>query len=244
MLKPDSSLYDRVFESEALNTYPEIDAYEKECDAAIDRELLLRMARILNCPVKRNPPNWQHGRVIHAALTARMRSIGKTRDTCAYLDIGTAKGFSAVVMVRALTQFHQRALVHTAEVVDLSEKIRRNTVAELDGYKSVWELIEPFVPSVAQLAWVGDSFKTLELLRRTYDRIPFAFVDGKHDFRHVRQEAVSIAAMQREGDVILFDDCQMPEVFRAVQKLRGYDQRVIDIGVRKYVIATKRRVWD
>jgi predicted O-methyltransferase YrrM len=249
VLNPTRDDYSRVFESECLNEtlnlYSAIDAFEKDCGFSIDRGLLRSMARVLNCPIKRNPPNWQHGRVIYAALMNRMRRLRedwKVRHTCAYLDIGTAKGFSAVVMAHALIHWHQQVRVYTADVVDPSDRVARNTVAELDGLKTVWELTEPFMPSTAELAWIGDSYDTLDVLSSSYDRIPFAFVDGKHDSDHVMKESAAIAAMQYPGDVIVFDDCQMIEVGRAVSKLRGYEQRVIDIKVRKYVVATKRSV--
>src|SRR3989304_4481394 len=50
-------------------------------------------AGVLACPIKARPPNWQHGRVLYA-LTRRYRLTAEGPLYC--LDIGTAKGFSAV----------------------------------------------------------------------------------------------------------------------------------------------------
>src|SRR6185369_15064920 len=87
--------YDKAFIEERMSEYPMIDDYEKSCGFALNRHKLEEAARVLACPVKKNPPNWQHGRVIYSTLRSYM-----TETTCVnplhILDVGTAKGFSAL----------------------------------------------------------------------------------------------------------------------------------------------------
>jgi hypothetical protein len=74
------------------------------------------------------------------------------------------------------------------------------------------------------------------------DRIHFAFVDGKHDGSVVAQEARLISARQVAGDVVVFDDAQIPGVDLAIRnvssiytlrKLTVRDNRAYVIGRRK-----------
>ena len=56
-------------------------------------------ARVLACPLKANPPNWQHGRVLYAGYRAYLAGLQRR---VLLLDIGTAKGFSAAAMSNRL----------------------------------------------------------------------------------------------------------------------------------------------
>ncbi len=61
--------YMEIWQRECANEYPVIDGLEKRLGFAVDREWLNSTAYVLTCPVKLNPPNWQHGRVIYAVLS-------------------------------------------------------------------------------------------------------------------------------------------------------------------------------
>src|SRR5688572_33475015 len=92
-MTPDD--YQRAFDGERVQEYPVISDFQVECGVALGREKLERAARVLACPVKANPPNWQHGRVIYSA--ARRYLNGMTGPVSC-MDIGTAKGFSALCL--------------------------------------------------------------------------------------------------------------------------------------------------
>jgi hypothetical protein len=59
--------YQDAFELERQQAYPVVDAFEARMGYALAKDRYEAAARVLACPVKRNPPNWHHGRIIYAA---------------------------------------------------------------------------------------------------------------------------------------------------------------------------------
>lgn len=204
--------YEAAFEKERQNTYPVIDAFEARMGYAIDREWLEGVAKVLACPIKKNPPCWQHGRVLYALIRDYLRN----RDEHVFLlDIGTAKGFSACVMLKALDDAGHDGTVVSVDSIDPNARVARNSIADLDGLKTVWELITPFC-APRNLTLKGDGSLCLLNAMPVHQRINIAFVDGKHDYDHVREESRQIGMRMRKGDTILFDDLQIRPVAKAV----------------------------
>lgn len=235
--------YTALWERECKSEYQAVDELEKKLGFAVDRAWMNRVAAVLNCPVKVNLPNWQHGRVIYAVLRDRLKKQpwNEIVDPRTLLDIGTAKGFSAVVMARALADSGIEMPVYTVDVIEPQDRVIRNTIAEVDGLKTLYEVMDPFVPTGAEIKAFGCGSKELiESMQSFSHQIPFAFVDGKHAFEAVRFEGLAIAKRQRHSDVIVFDDCQIPEVMRAVVTLTTYSIEYIQNGPRLYAIATRK----
>lgn len=233
--------YARAFERERLNTYPLVDAFEARMGYAIDRGSLEEMARVLACPVKRNPPCWQHGRVIYSAVRRYAETAG---DSPLFLDIGTAKGFSAMCLLLAGFggRFAGSHRVVSVDVIDPYERVRRNTVAELDGPKTLAETLAPWLenerePRITFLQSTG-----IEWLNAHHERLHVVFVDGKHSGPVVEKEAALICARQEPGDLCIFDDVHLPEIRAVVKRLDDrYAIEYLDIlPNRGYAVAVKR----
>jgi predicted O-methyltransferase YrrM len=237
---PTKKQYDEVFELERLNVYPAMDDYEKRAGFSIGRAWLENAARVLACPVKVNPPNWQHGRLIYAALRKRVEGM-VGRVVC--LDIGTAKGFSALVMCHALHHAPSIGVVVSVDVVDPEARLMRNTVAEIDGPKTVAETLDAVAMMRGEIRLIkssGVDYLLLDYLRATDERIHFAFVDGKHSYESVSQEWRLLQTRQHIGDVAVFDDIQIEGVGRAVSEIAGYQiEQVLLKPGRAYAVATR-----
>lgn len=228
--------YDSAFLLEARQKYPSIDQFEKLCGHAIDHEWLLRTARVLACPVKVNPPNWQHGRVIYAAFRRWIDQRGD--DHVNMLDIGTAKGFSSLCMVRAALDAHVPFKVTSVDVIDPDARARRNTVAEVDGLRTLYETLQPW-PESRAVEYVWGKGENWLMMNR--GRVHFAFVDGKHTYDAVKKELGYLSMSQSRGDVVILDDVQIPGVAKAVEELRGYEKVGVNANAdRSYVIAEKQ----
>lgn len=228
--------YDDAFRREAAQTYPVVDALEQRYGFALQRERLEAAARVLACPVKANPPCWQHGRVLYAV--ARAALAGQVGPVT-LLDIGTAKGFSALCLRWALGDANVSGTVVTVDVMGPEDRVKRNSVAELDGLKTLAEFLAPW-PEAADIQAFG--MTGLDWLRAGRDRLPVVFVDGKHEGRVVAAEGAEIASRQQSGDVVVFDDVHLPDVRQAVAELhQAYaiewltvlPQRAYAIGVRR-----------
>jgi predicted O-methyltransferase YrrM len=237
---PTVADYDRIFEAERLNEYPMVDAFEQRMGFALDRQRLEDAARVLACPLKDNPPNWQHGRVLYALTVGRGRSVAEPLNM---LDIGTAKSFSALCLLWGRGAAPDGVWVGSGgvtsvDVLDPLARVRRNTVAEVGGYKTLAEILEPW-PEAGAIRFERST--GFDWLKRHPERIHVAFVDGKHEESVVREEGRLLADRQEPGDVVMFDDVQIPGVAKAVAGLKGYEFEYLEVKPeRKYAIGVRR----
>lgn len=234
--------YRAAFERERANDYKVMDAIEEELGFTLEHDWLLEAAADLSCPVKRNPPCWQHGRLLYAYLRRYLADNQPFRvPEPTIVEIGTAKGFSACVMAWALVDWFKgrTGSIHSVDMIDPEARVARNTPAELEGLKTVPELVAPFMPPEACVAFYGGGSEAF--LEAWGDRrINFAFIDGKHDFEHVTKEARMISLCQKPGDLMIFDDLQFPGVRKAVSRISGYGLRPIRLTKdRIYAVAVK-----
>jgi len=234
--RPTRADYDRAFAREQQNVYPAVDAYERAMGFALDTGRLWAAARVLACPVKAHPPNWQHGRVLYAAT--RQYLDGATWPiNC--LDIGTAKGFSALCLRWAINDAGRTGEVVSVDVLHPWARVARNTVAEVDGLQTLAEILAPWP---AAMAIRFERSTGVDWLERHAWRIHVAFVDGAHTSHVVRREGALLAKCQAQGDLVIFDDVQIAEVSIAVASL--LDQYRIEylevLPSRQYALAVRR----
>jgi predicted O-methyltransferase YrrM len=235
---PTADDYRTAFVLESRQVYPCVDAFEQASGYALAREKLEGAARVLACPVKKNPPCWQHGRILYAATRARLHGIAGPVNL---FEIGTAKGFGSLCLLWAMLDANHHGRVTSVDVIDPEGRISRNTVAEIDGYgfKTLREILEPWPESDA----IDFQQSTgVDYLLKHEERIHVAFIDGKHSGPVVSQEGWLISHRQQPGDVALFDDVHLAPVERSVKELRSvYDfqrfdllpERALMLGVRK-----------
>ncbi len=229
--------YDLAFCNECRQSYPVIDALEAEMGFAVDREKLEEAARVLACPVKVNPPNWQHGRVIYAVLRNHLTNIHEERKFIRCLDIGTAKGFSALCATWAGIDAGKNLLISSVDVIDPNARVMRNSVADCGGPKTLHEMLAPW-PEARLVEFKQATGVNWLMLNRS--PVEFAFIDGKHNYQAVREEVQLLRTCQHPGSLILFDDVQIPGVYKAVSEVEDYDVRMIEAKPdRRYALARK-----
>jgi len=224
-----------VFEKEKAQNYPLIDMFEKNWGFAVSRQRLEHAARVLACPVKANPPNWQHGRIIYTVLRVYLRRHLSEHVTL--YDIDTAKGFSAIVMSWAMKDASATGQIYSVDVIDPAARTLRNTIADCDGPSTLAEIHAGF-PEARSIKFMQST--GVNALSSNGRRVHFAFVDGKHKYEAVRVEGKLLHARQEMGDIIVFDDVQIKGVQQAVDELTGYTKDYITINAqRSYCIATR-----
>lgn len=227
--------YARIFETERQVDYPIVSALEARCGFALDRDRLEDAARVLACPFKKSPPNWQHGRVLYAI--ARQYLVGQSGPVSC-VDIGTAKGFSALCLLWALQDAGVVGRVTTVDVLDPASRVRRNTVAECDGYLSLFQTLEPWTEAKQlDIRW-GTGADVL----KGFKRVHLAYVDGKHTYDAVSTEIGLLRERQEAGDRVVFDDVQIDGVAKAVkQAQKHYEIEYLDVlPNRRYALAVRR----
>lgn len=227
--------YRAVFNAELERDYPMIDALEKDAGYALGNERYLTAAWYLACPLKVNPPNWQHGRVLYA-LTRKY--LADCTGPVELLDIGTAKGYSALCLLWALQDSGVHGRVTSVDVLDPLGEERRNTVAECDGPKTLAEILAPW-PETKAIDFLQSTGR--KWLTENPRRINVAFVDGKHSYDAVSWEGALLAERQQAGDLVIFDDVQLSDVSMAVMGLSSYTVTYVDVIPKHRAYAIARR---
>lgn len=234
-MRPTAAQYEQAFKLECAQSYPEIDKFTAQFP--IDRDRLEGAARVLACPVKKNPPNWQHGRVIYQVVREYAARTKREKKPAFFLDIGTAKGFSALCALWAAKDSQFPVRIVSLDVIDPEGIESRNTVAEVDSPKTLHEILVHWPES--RLIEFKKS-KGVDFLSDLNERIHFAFVDGKHTFEAVKAEGYLIGQRQVTGDMIVFDDVQIEGVGQAVSMLKNYTVRWLEAKKgRAYAIAER-----
>lgn len=231
--------YAAIFAREREQVYLVIDEFEARIGYAVGRDRLEHAARVLCCPFKAVPPNWQHGRVIYAMTRKRLSEL-PANETVRLIDVGTAKGFSAVAAQWALDDSGLAGSVTSVDVLPPSARVRRNTQAEVDALKTLDEIVAPY-PEAQRIVFL--EMTGIAVLTESQDRIHGAFIDGKHSTEAVRSEWRSLAERQQSGDIAIFDDVQMPAVtagLNGAQKAYAFEYLTLDGVNRAYAIGVRR----
>jgi cephalosporin hydroxylase len=234
--------YAAAFAAERERQYPAVDAVVEEFGYDIGRESLESAARVLACPLKVNPPNWQHGRVIYAVLRRYLQQRLRPHESVVCLDVGTAKGFSALCAAFALTDDGAQGVVHSVDVIDpMGRTDKRNTVADCDGPSTVPELLAQWPLAAARIALFQSTGVTWLRQTESIGRINFAFLDGKHRHAEVQSELAYLSQRQIKGDYCIADDVHLPGVLAAVTERGDYGTHLVDVlPNRRYAIMRKR----
>ncbi len=232
--------YRAAWERERAALYPAVAAFEGRMGFEVPRGALEGAARVLACPLKAHPPNWQHGRVIYAATRHYLAvARGALEPPVVCLDIGTAKGFSALCLQWALLDAGVVGHVTSVDVLDPAAAVRRNTVVELDGWLTLAQTLMPW-PEADAITFVCGTGQ--DVLEASTDRIHVAFVDGKHSRSAVEAEARQLARRQRPGDLVIFDDVQIEGVAAGVAgAAAAYAFEYLEVlPTRRYALGIRR----
>ncbi len=221
---------------------PEVDSYEKESGFKLNKEWLDDLALHTQIVIKQSPLCYHHGRVLYSALCAY---LSDSSGSVIILETGTARGFSSIVMARALNDQKRHGTIVTFDLLPHNKKMYWNCIDDAEEMKTRHELLSPWQNLAETIVFI-ESDSRIGLTRTVADRVHFAFLDGSHTYRDVMQEFVDVQSRQRSGDTIVFDDYS-PEVFPGLVKAVdegcdkfGYEKKVIhSTGKRGYVIAKK-----
>ena len=236
-----SEKFNALFQLAKNNYSNEIDTLFKEFGNELDKEYIEKIAYYTQLVIKKNPPNFNHGYLIHHALSKYLMGITK-KDSLLLLDIGTARGFSSLVMSYVLKEKNSNSVIISIDKISHNKKIKWNSVLDGDQGISRKDIVERFSESTKVIFFKGKTRRILSDLN--LPRVNFAFVDGDHRWRSLKTEVVYLMNNQKQGDVILFDDYTpkiYPGVYKAVNFLKGaYSIEIFgDISVRGYALLTK-----
>lgn len=244
--RASADTYTSLWETERKKEYPEMDQLEKDLEFKIDQPWFHALAKQTQIVIKNSPMCYQHGRVLYTALRHYIANT-KPEDQIKIIETGTARAFSAIVMARALKDSGTAGQIFTFDILPHHSKMYWNCIADTEGPKTRADLIKGWSDLVEPYVTFVEGDTRLNLPKVATGRIHFAFLDGAHTYKDVKNEFDLIAARQKGGDVIVFDDYSA-DVFEGLvvavdegcERL-GYDKKVITASDRRaYVIARKK----
>ncbi|MBZ9920097.1 MULTISPECIES: class I SAM-dependent methyltransferase [unclassified Mesorhizobium] len=230
--------YLRLFEATRRVSFAEIDRLEAETGFAVDRDWLDELALHTQITIKTSALAYPHGRVLYSLL--RRQLADSPRPFTTVVETGTARGFSAICMAKALADAGACGHVVTLDVLPHHHRFYWNCIDDHDGRKSRAELLRPWQPLADRIIFLqGDSL--LQLPRVGVNRIHFAFIDAQHTRKNVLAEHRCVSGVQREGDMVVFDDVT-PGSFDGVVEAVAEIERQGRYEVRR-LNASKQRTY-
>lgn len=209
------------------STHPDVAAVETEAGACIDRAWIEELALHTQVTIKRSDLVFEHGKLLYALLRKYITASGAS-SPCV-LETGTARGFSAVCMAKALNDAGTGGFVVTVDVLPHGREMYWNVLDDLDGRKSRQELLAPWEMETSRIVFLqGECGATLEHLG--LGRIHFAFLDAQHTRDAVLAEFEFVSSRQRAGDIVFFDDVTegvFPGVVAAVNEIERDGRYVV-----------------
>ena len=186
-----------------------------------DAEFVDELALATQVVPKDEELDWSHGFLLYAALTGYLERVDSDRPVTIF-ETGTARGFSAVCMPKALRDAGGSGKILTADMLHAERPLFWNSIADADGPKTRLELLDRWADLVEDYVVFLRADVAVVLEQLGLARIHFAFLDAEHTYHAVRDELAFVAAHQKVGDVIVCDDYtprEFPEIVRAVDEL-------------------------
>ena len=207
------------------------------------------MALKTQITIKKSKLCYAHGRLLYTSLSDFLIKKSKElkNEKIFILETGTARGFSAVCMSKALEDSKKDGLIITFDVLPHSTKMFWNTIDDITkGPQTRSQLLDDWEYLCKKYILFHQGDTRLELNKIYLKRVHFAFLDGAHTYKDVMFEFNQIKEKQMKGDIIVYDDYneeKFPGIVNAVNKIcqkYNYDKMIIkSSNERGYVIATK-----
>lgn len=236
--------YRRRWVEARSRAFPVVDAYEASSGAAIDAEWFHQLALLTQVTIKESEICYQHGRLLYAALARYIRE--RARQHLTIVETGTARGFSALVMAKALDDSGATGKILTFDVLPHDAEILWNCLRDADGPRTRADLLRDYDDLVERYLIFHRGDTRQELAKVSLPRVHFAFLDSVHQYDHVMAEFASLRGRQAAGDILFFDDYTpgaYPGVVKAADEIcreHGYSGNVVTASAqRRYLIAEK-----
>jgi len=225
--------------------FPHIDEFELNAKRRVDPNWLSNLALHTQVVKKDSELNWQHGRILYSSLSHLVDASGDTARHFTVFETGTARGFSAIVMARALIDREVAGTIVTVDSIPHNSPMYWNCIDDFEGPRTRAQLIDQWPVEAGRIVFL-QKVSPKHLHRIGLRRINFAFLDAQHTKESVLGEFEFVRARQNKGDLIVFDDVT-PGIFdgvvaavEAVKESGHYEVALIGgTDYRCYAIARK-----
>jgi len=197
-----------------------IETIKKEFGYVIDREFIDDLALTTQIVIKSSQPLYLHGYLLYATIRQYLDN-NKEIKSMNILETGTARGFSSLVMAKALADSKRTGKILTIDILPPCKPIYWNCIHDLQGRTTRLQLLKKWNKLVEQYVIFLQGYSDVILKQIEMSRIHIAFLDGAHDYLTVKNELIYTSSHQAKGDVIVCDDYtknQYPALVKAVNE--------------------------
>ena len=191
--------------------------------------------------LKKNKIDYDHGLILYHYLKKYILKNKKKKINV--FDFGTAAGFSAMCMSKALQDTSVNGRVYTLDILPNRKKIFWNTYFDKNGKRSRYDLLSKWPELIEDIFFLQGS-SNVNLNKIDVARVNFAFIDSEHSEKIARSEFDFCNLRQMSGDIIIFDD--ISENYMTLKKFiysdhvkRKYLLSAINLRRKKIILATK-----
>lgn len=224
----------------------EINQIEADLGFSIDKDWFSELSLVTQTCIKKSKLNFKHGRLLYSILSKYLTQFKRSNNGPFFiLETGTARGFSAICMSKALNDQNVQGFITTIDCIPHTKKIYWNSISDCEGKVTREKLLSNWRDETKNIffiqGWSNEVLKRLHL-----QRINFAFLDAQHTKKAVLEEFEFVSARQFKGDIIVFDDVTpgffdgVCEAIKEIKKNNQYSIRSLNFdSLRGYAIATK-----
>ena len=238
--------YEALHKNAQQKKYPEIEKFEDKYGYHIDTDWFENLALHTQVVVKKSDLNYPHGRILYSSLMNYLEKMESEKKSITILETGTARGFSALCMAKALVESKIDGNIFTIDTLPHDKSFYWNCIDDHEGPKSRKELLKSWPRELGHIIFIQGQTR-FQLPKIRIKRINFAFLDATHDKQNVLFEYNYIKKRQSAGDKIVFDDVT-PGLFDGVVGAVNYieSEKLYDIeyinasNERGYAIATRK----
>ena len=113
--------YLKIFKKAKLNKNLEIRGLEKEFGFSIKKKWLDNLALKTQIVKKKSTIDYQHGRLLYSMVRRELKKFTKN-DNYRILEVGTARGFSSIVMSKAISDSNKKGNIITIDIIPNKKK--------------------------------------------------------------------------------------------------------------------------
>ena len=242
----DKNAYLKVFNEVKDQKYPEIDGYiQKNKLPDINKMFLDDIALLTQISIKKSEPNYQHGRLIYSILYKYILENKNKFKKFLFFDIGTAKGFSSVVIARTAIDANINFEVNSYDILPHSVPMYWNYINDNKGKITRKDLLKDYTNFTNNINYINKKVSDDDEINIKNNRIHFAFIDASHIYKDVMNDFNFVNKRQKSNDILIFDDVTKGKYNGVVKLVNEIDDKIYKIekimssNNRGYAIAKK-----
>lgn len=237
----------KVYEDEflyALKNQPSIgEQYELNTGFAIESSYFNQLVLYTQVGIKDSDLNFQHGRILYSLLSKYL--VENKITSINILETGTARGFSSIIMARALLDQGVAGRIHSIDIISHIEPRLWGYFLDNEGPVSRKQLLKNWSEEASMVSYLNFCSDQLEQ-KLDIDRFRFAFLDAVHSKKAVLSEYSYLKKRQHVGDIIFFDDATSGYFDGVIQALHFIKEEALyhidyiyGTEQRSYAVATR-----